>query len=109
MKFFIPFAESEEQAIKVLEATAEFIGIKVPPLTEMVYSISYTHNGKDMVATVDQDIDSYYSEPAPKVLAIFPPQHSSDPYKICLRDRGVKRGSPIYTSGPKEVVTFSKC
>ncbi|MEQ8261204.1 MAG: hypothetical protein RH947_12990 [Alcanivorax sp.] len=106
MEFFLPFAKDKEEATSVLAATAQFIGNPVPPPIEMIYTIHYMHNGIQMVATVGEDVDSYYKEAKPTVIAIFPPKHNGAPIKICLADRGVVRGEPIYVDGGSQYITF---
>ncbi|MCG6270647.1 hypothetical protein K6U70_00220 [Vibrio vulnificus] len=108
VKFFVPFADSEEQAESVIEATAKFIGNQVPSKNDLIYTVHYTHNGKAMVATVGEDVDPYYRESSPTVIAIFPPQYNGAPIKICLADRGVVRGEPILVSGDSQFITFEE-
>ena len=91
-KFFIPSAKSEQQAEEVYSLIAKFIGSPIDKVNKRLYSITYYHNGLKMVAKVGEDCDSYYREADPLVIAIF----EGNPYKICLADRGVKRGEPIY-------------
>lgn len=106
MKFFIPFAETESQAEKILEATAQFIGNPTPEKHQMIYSVSYEHNSVPMTATVGKDIDTFYKEHPATVIAIFPPVHEGAPIKICLANRGVARGEPIYVNGSNRFTTF---
>ena len=91
-KFFIPRANSVQQAEVVSCSIAKSIGITIDIVNNRLYSITYYHNGLKMVAKVGEDCDSYYREADPLVIAIF----EGNPYKICLADRGVKRGEPIY-------------
>lgn len=92
MKFFVPKSENEEQAERVYSAIAEFIGVSVVESNKRIYSITYKHNGQNMVATVGEKCDPYYQDPYPLVVAIF----KGNPYKICLKDRGVAKGEPIF-------------
>ena len=94
MKFFIPQADNIEQSERVYSAIAEFIGATIQETSKRVYSITYKHNGKTMVAVVGEVCDPYYEEADPIVAAIF----KGNPYKICLKDRGVERGVPIFVS-----------
>ena len=91
MEFFLPLAKDSVEAESVYTNIAEFINESVKTPCERVHSLTYKHNGRTMVATVGEDVDTYYKEPAPKVIAIF----KGSPYKICTRDRGVARGEPI--------------
>ena len=106
MKFFIPHAKSDEEALSVLDSTAKFIGNSTPSSEEMIYSLTYKHNGQTMIATVGEPIDDYYREAAPEVIAIFSPTSAGQPYKICLPNRGVVRGEPIYTSNEINIQKF---
>lgn len=91
MKFFVPFANDEEQSERVYADIAQFVGVLLKDNAKRIYSIAYSHNGKNMTAVVGKGCDPYYQETFPEVIAIF----KSNPYKICLRDRGVSRGAPI--------------
>lgn len=102
MKFFVPYAKSEEEALSVINAIAQFIGSPVPEPSQLIYKVSYLHNGELMTATVGEPVDTYYREANPVVIAIFP----GSPIKICLADRGVVRGSPIFVSGDSQFITF---
>lgn len=106
MKFFVPYAKDKKEALSVLAATAEFIGSPAPKLNEMIYTVHYAHNGISMVATVGENVDQYYKEAKPTVIAIFPPHQNGAPIKICLADRGVARGSPILADGNSQYITF---
>ena len=105
MKFFVPHAKDEKEAAIVIERVAKFIGNPVPEVSEMIYSIVYEHNGKTMVATVGKPVDVSYNETAREVIAIFPPHYNGAPFKICLPNRGVARGEPIYAL---QQLSFSK-
>lgn len=91
-KFFIPTVNSEQRAEEIYSSIAKFIGSPIDKVNKRLYSITYYHNGLKMVAKVGEDCDSYYREAYPLVIAIF----EGNPYKICLADRGVRRGEPIY-------------
>ncbi|WP_321333838.1 hypothetical protein [uncultured Bacteroides sp.] len=53
-----------------------------------------------MTATVGDNCDEYYQENNPLVIAIF----EGNPYKICLTERGVKSGEPIFV-GEQNIVS----
>ena len=107
MKFFVPFAKSTKEAISVIRSIGEeHFGNFSPALKQMIYTVQYQHNGKSMVATVGEDVDTYYNESFPTVIAIFPPRHNGAPIRICLKDRGVIRGEPIFVSGTSQFITF---
>ncbi len=97
MKFFVPFANDEEQSESVYADIAQFVGVSLHDTDKRIYSIAYNHNGKKMIAEVGKECDSYYQEEFPLVIAIL----KGNLYKICLRDRGVMRGGPILVSSDK--------
>jgi len=106
MKFFVPFAETSDEALSVIKSTANFIGNKTPNPSDMIYTVRYKHNGQLMTATVGESVDNYYKELYPTVLAIFPPLSNASAIKICLKNRGVVSGEPILISGDSEFVVF---
>ena len=107
MKFFLPFASSQEEALSVLESIATFIGCPAPSPEDMIHTVHYSHNGEDLTATVGEDINPYYKETKPTVIAIFKPSHEGAPIKICLQDRGVAKGEPILVNGKSQFLTFT--
>lgn len=102
MEFFLPLAESKEQSERVYKEIADFINAKLPDSTKRIHQITYTQNGIKMTATVGENCDDYYQIDSPKVFAIF----ESNPFKICLKNRGVEEGNPIYVSA-KDVISIS--
>lgn len=90
MKFFIPYADDDAQAERVIAATAEFVGASVPQLR--IQRLEYTHNSMPMVAEVGHPVHSYYRERNPIVIAIL---KRANCYLVCLAERGVARGEPI--------------
>lgn len=93
MKFFIPLARNDEEAEHVLLGIAKFARRAVPPPEEQIFRLHYEHNGKDYIAEVGKPIDVYYGAVGP-VIAIL----GGNPLLVCLRDRGVLRGEPIYVN-----------
>jgi hypothetical protein len=90
MKFFLPGIEDRAKADVYLESIAEFIGQPVPK--RRIFRMSYRHAGQDMVAEVGRPASAYYGEGDEVVVAIL----GTDPFNVCLRNRGVIRGTPIY-------------
>lgn len=90
MEFFVPHAESREEAERVLQSTAEFVGGTVPK--KRIYRLHYTHNREPMVAEIGKPADSYYREGDQPAIAILP---AGGAYAVCLPYRGVIRGGPI--------------
>ena len=89
MKFFIPHAENDAQAERVLDSICKFVGSTVP--ARRVHMLHFKHNGKEFTVEVGKPAPTYYQEGEPVVIAIIP----GDPYKICLPTRGVVSGEPI--------------
>lgn len=89
MKFFVPAAGTDEQAERVYSAITESVG--APAGARRIRKIEYTHNGIPMVAEVGQQPPAYYRENGPVVAII-----DDDPIKMCLPDRGVVRGDPVF-------------
>ena len=108
MKFFVPHTKDTEEALSVIDSIARFIGNSTPLPEEMIYSLTYMHNGQTMAATVGEPINEYYKETASEVQAIFPPSSTGQPYKICLPNRGVISGEPIYTSNLVSLQKFER-
>lgn len=98
----MPKEDDREKAEKAYSDIASFIKSKVEEANKRVYSITYKHNGKTMVATVGENCDPYYEEKEPLVCAIF----SGNPYKICLPERGVVCCEPIYV-GSHHIISES--
>lgn len=88
MKFFIPFAPSDERAEHVYGVFAEVCGVPVPRNDERIWAIHWTHDGDDWLAEVGEQLKGrrvrvrrrkggnvqvveHLSDPA-TVLAIFP-------------------------------------
>ena len=90
MRFFLPFAESDEEAERVLNSIAAYTGASIPD--PRVFSIDYHHNNTRMRAAVGEPAHSYYGEGAQLVIAIL---QSGGAYAVCLERRGVARGEPI--------------
>lgn len=90
-KFWIPAAENDEQAERLLASIAAFNHRPVPPIDERLRRVAYRHNGEYYVAEVGQPVDPYYCENG-VVVAILP----GDPLLVCSANRGVLRGEPIY-------------
>ena len=105
MHFFIPLASSAEEAERRLEGIAKFVQRPVPPIHERIFRLVYRHHGVRYVAEVGQPIDDYYQSVGP-VIAIF----GGNPLLICMRDRGVLRGGPIFVSNEsvEEAVFFEE-
>jgi hypothetical protein len=95
MKFFLPAANSGAEADVVLESIAKFIGFPLP--ARRIFRLTFSHNGERYEVEIGKPAPRYYDEDSSPVIAILVAQ-SGSPYAICLANRGVLRGSPIYAS-----------
>lgn len=95
MKFFVPAAESEAEADIVLESIAKFIDVPLPE--RRIFRLAFSHNGQDYEVEVGKPAPEYFRAAGP-VVAIL----GENPLCICLAERGVIRGTPIYVN-PRSV------
>lgn len=100
MKFFLPGTQGRAQADVYLESIAKHIGVPLP--ARRVFRLAFKHNGQDFEVVVGKPAPAYYGEGDEVVVAIL----GSDPYFVCLRNRGVIRGSPICVGGVREIEYF---
>lgn len=89
MKFFIPLADSDEQAERVYGSVVEFNNAKSTP--RRIFGIGWDHNGTHYHAEVGKQIDAYFG--GELVLAIV---ESDNLYFVCTENRGVVRGQGIF-------------
>jgi hypothetical protein len=103
VKFFVPHADSPEQAERVWQATRDFLidnGFQVSE--RRIYSMRYQHDGKDCFDKVGE-MDRYGHE---MILVLL---ETPSVYLCCTANRGVLRGHPILTGkGPDTFVTEFK-
>jgi hypothetical protein len=99
MKFFVPAAESPEQAESVWQATHAFMTSQgFNPTSRRIYSMQYRHNGKECFDKVGE-MDRYGHE---MILVML---ETPSVYLCCTGNRGVVRGEPILTGkGPDTLV-----
>ncbi len=90
MQFFVPAAESPEQAERVYDAIAKFNGASVT--NKRIFALSWRHNGKDMSCKVGEPLPSYYQTGAEPVLAIL---DCGALYKVCTPSRGGLGGEAV--------------
>lgn len=90
MKFFVPAAESDEQAERVYKSFADFNSALVKD--ERIWKLSWEHNGEEMFCEVGGPLPSYYGTANEPVLAIF---DCDSVYKICTENRGGVRGESV--------------
>lgn len=95
MKFFIPATKTDAEADVVLEAIAKFNSVPLPD--RRIARLIFTHNGIEYETEVGKPAPSYFKADGP-VIAIL----GRDPLCVCLAERGVLRGSPIYV-GAKSI------
>src|SRR5215210_3354646 len=95
-KFFVPIAKDGKDAERIWQATREFMrrhGFQTT--NRKIYSLSYTHNGKDFVDTVGEK-DRYGVEIIQVIL------ETSSGYLTCTVNRGVFGGEPILMAKGEE-------
>ncbi len=99
MKFFVPAADSPEQAESVWQATRDFMLQQgYAPTERRIYSMRYTHDGKDCFDVVG-GMDRYGQE---MILVML---ETPSVYLCCTGNRGVIRGGPILTGKHHTSVT----
>jgi hypothetical protein len=121
--FFVPAATSENQE-SVYAGLAKMAQTSLPPVSNRIYSITYTHDGEVWTATVGEKLKGVgyktsrvkgkklervlrLSDPA-VVLAIFP----GNPYMVVTNHRiavdvGSRWVNPFMAGVPDEVTYFS--
>ena len=92
MKFFLPAASSEAEGEVVLESICRFNSVPFP--YKRIFRLVFLHNGIEYEVEVGKPAPVYYGEGEAPVVAIL----GANPLLICLRNRGVTRGSPILAS-----------
>jgi len=89
MKFFVPEAENETEALSVWKATRKFaeetLGWEVSE--RRIFRISYRHDGKAYSVEV--------GKPDPRIGEVVLVILESNTYLVCTPNRGVLRGMPI--------------
>ena len=89
MKFFVPGAESQEQAEKIYAGIKDSVrkstGYSIA--TRRIFRIEYRHGG----ITQEAEVGKPSSANGEEVMAIF----QSDLYLVCTPTRGVISGSPL--------------
>lgn len=105
MRFFIPHAEDEAQAERVLSSIAKFVSAPIPSLKRRIRKITWKHNGTRYSGEVGAPVATYFG--GEEVIAIL---HNGNCYCVCTPNRGVLRGEPIYAGDGDEtsVVYFSE-
>jgi len=103
MKFFIPNAADEKQALKTYGSIKKFTSYTTgwDINDRLIYGIKYRHDGKDYEVRVGEQEEVEGNE----VIAIL---ESRLNYFICSQYRGVEAGHPIMIdrNEVKEIVDF---
>ena len=91
-KFFVPFAEDEEQTSKIYEAVKTLAKMTMGGTTDRkIFRIDYIHGGKSLYAEVDKP-EPTIKEPVVAILEGLC-------YLVCTPSRGFLRGIPILVGG----------
>lgn len=101
MKFFIPLAESTEQAESVFDAVVKFN--HAPVQSRRIAALAWTHNGIKMSCEVGGEAPSYYQTGTEPVVAIL---DCGALYKVCTANRGVVRGDAILIGRTHATATY---
>jgi hypothetical protein len=101
MKFFIPHAESAEQAERVLDAVIKFN--HAPPQKQRIAALAWQHKGMKMSCEVGGEAPTYYQTSAEPVVAIL---DCGALYKVCTTNRGVVRGEAIFVGKSGATATY---
>jgi hypothetical protein len=92
MKLFVPEADTDEQAFRILESIKRHLSL--PSIDNLYHQIVWVHDGKSYNAIVG-NTTNFNGE---LVIAIVYDQ-SSDLYHVCTPTRGVVRGCSILVGG----------
>ena len=91
MKFFVPAADSDEEAERVYSAIAQFVA--APITKKRIHRLSWQHNGMAMSCEVGCPLPRYYQTGEEPALAIF---DCGTLYKIYTPNRRGLRGEPVH-------------
>jgi hypothetical protein len=91
VKFFVPAAESPEQAEIVYSRIADFNNAPIP--NRRIYALAWRHNGMNISCEVGGPLPSYYRTGDEPVLAIL---DCDTLYKVCTPSRGGVRGEAVF-------------
>lgn len=92
MSFFIPKANSQEQAESIYNAIALHVNAKVS--NKRIARLTWEHEGKEVTASVGDLLPRCFGGENETVLAIF---DCGDVFKICTPNRGAVRFDPVIT------------
>lgn len=92
MKLFIPEADTDDQAFRVLESIKQHLSL--PSIDHLFHQLAWIHDGKKYDAVVG-NATNFNGE---LVIAIVYDQ-SRDLYHVCTPTRGVVRGDSIQVGG----------
>ena len=100
VKFFVPLAESPEQAERVYSAIANFNNALVD--NKRISALAWRHNGMNVSCEVGGSLPTYYDTGDEPVLAIL---DCGPLYKICTTNRGGVRGEAVFAGKGSDTVT----
>jgi hypothetical protein len=95
MKFFVPGAETAQEAEEVWAATRKFLSenMSAQPCDRRIRRLRYTHDGR----AYDAEVGGHDNVEREVVIAIF---DATSMYFVCTPNRGVVRGLPIMVGKP---------
>ncbi|AMG31806.1 hypothetical protein AL542_16640 [Grimontia hollisae] len=95
MSFFVPSAESQEQAESIYQAIAKHID--APVNDTRIETLTWEHEGQEVVAKVGDKLPDCFGADDEVILAIF---DCGDVFKVCTPNRGAVCFDPVVASRP---------
>lgn len=94
MRFFVPAADTPEQAEDIRRSVVEWLGSQLgtPIDDRRVRRLEFTHEGRDEIAEVGETLRRV-GEPVILIL------HTHGLYYVCTPNRGVARDMPYLVGG----------
>lgn len=93
MSFFVPSADTEDQAESIYAAIAKHVQATVKK--DRIHALAWEHEGKEVTACVGKTLPECFATENEVVLAIF---DCGDVFKICTPNRGAVSFDPVITS-----------
>lgn len=91
MKFFVPHAADDEQALRVWDSVRAFLAEQgISTADRKVWKLSFRHNGKHY----SEEVGRVAADLREEVLIILKAADNYPLYYVCSANRGVARGEP---------------
>ncbi|KXF80660.1 hypothetical protein [Enterovibrio coralii] len=95
MSFFVPSAESQDQAESIYSAIAKHVD--APVSDARISTLQWEHEGREVTARVGEKLPTCFGCDDEVVLAIF---DCGDIFKVCTPNRGAVCFDPVVASRP---------